>query len=152
MKIFIGADCKGVEMKQRIMKSLQEDGFEVIDTITPNNLEEDDYPDFAFEVGANVAKNENALGILICSSGIGMSIAANKVKGIRCARIVNEEDAMKAKNHNGANIIAVSSKNDFDNLLNMINIFISTKPVDIERRIRRIEKIIKYENGEYNEL
>lgn len=147
MKIFIGADYRGIEMKQRIMKSLQEDGFEVIDTVTPNT-EEDDFTDFAFEVGENVVKTENALGVLICSSGIGMSIAANKVKGVRCARIVSEEDAMKAKNHNGANVIAISSENSFDNLINMINVFISTKNVDIERRLRRIEKIIKYEQGE----
>ncbi len=151
MKIFIGADYRGVEIKNKIINSLKEDGFEVIDTRTPNRAE-DDFTDFAFEVGENVVKNENAIGILICSSGIGMSIAANKVKGIRCARIVNDEDAMKAKNHNGANIIALSSDNDISSLLNMINIFISTKNVDIERRLKRVEKIIKYENGEYNEL
>ena len=107
------------------MASLKEDGFEVIDTKTPNT-EEDDFTDFAFEVGENVVKNEKSLGILICSSGIGMSIAANKVKGVLCARIVNEEDAMKAKNHNGANVIAVSSEIEFNTLMNMINIFIST--------------------------
>ena len=89
MKIFIGSDHRGVLLKEKIKNSLEEDGFLVIDTITPNS-DFDDYPDFAFEVGENVINNPGNLGILICGNGIGISIAANKVRGIRCARVLSE--------------------------------------------------------------
>lgn len=151
MKIFIGSDHRGIELKQEIIKCLEEDEFSVYNTKTPNS-EIDDYPDFAFEVGENVLKNEDALGILICGNGIGISIAANKVKGIRCARVLNEDDAFKSKNHNGANIIAIGADLPIEEAMEIINVFISTKPASEERHLKRINKIIKYENGEYNEL
>lgn len=151
MKIFIGSDHRGMELKQEIIKCLVEDEFNVYNTKTPNS-EVDDYPDFAFEVGENVLKNEDALGILICGNGIGISIAANKVKGIRCARVLNEDDAFKSKNHNGANVIAIGADLPIEEAMEIINVFISTKPASEERHLKRINKIIKYEQGEYNEL
>lgn len=147
MKIFIGADHRGVLLKEKIISSLEEDGFSAIDTITPNN-EFDDYPDFAFEVGENVIKDAGNLGILICGNGIGISIAANKVKGIRCARVLSEDDAFKAKNHNGANCIAIAADLDINTAMEIINVFISTKAADEERHLKRIQKIINYEIGE----
>ncbi len=151
MKIFIGSDHRGVELKKQIINSLKEDGFIIVDTILQNN-EMDDYPDFAFEVGENVIKNENDLGILICGNGIGISIAANKVKGIRCARVLSEDDAFKAKNHNGANCIAIGADMPLASALTIINVFIGTKKASEERHLKRINKIIKYEQGTYNEL
>lgn len=151
MKIFIGSDHRGMELKQEIIKCLVEDEFNVYNTKTPNS-EVDDYPDFAFEVGENVLKNEDALGILICGNGIGISIAANKVKGIRCARVMSEDDAFKSKNHNGANVIAIGADQPLEKAMEIINVFISTKPASEERHLKRINKIIKYEQGEYNEL
>lgn len=151
MQIFIGSDHRGVELKQQIIKNLESDGFTVYDTKLKNN-EMDDYPDFAFEVGENVLKNEDALGILICGNGIGISIAANKVKGIRCARVLNEDDAFKSKNHNGANVIAIGADKSLNDAMEIVNVFISTKPASEERHLKRINKIINYESGEYNEL
>ncbi len=151
MQIFIGSDHRGVELKQQIIKNLESDGFTVYDTKLKNN-EMDDYPDFAFEVGENVLKNEDALGILICGNGIGISIAANKVKGIRCARVLNEDDAFKSKNHNGANVIAIGADKPLNDAMEIVNVFISTKPASEERHLKRINKIINYEQGEYNEL
>ena len=129
MKIFIGSDHRGVNLKEQIKKLLEEDGFLVNDTKTQNN-DSDDYPDFAFEVGESVLKNEGSLGILICGNGIGISIAANKVKGIRCARVVSEDDAFKAKNHNGANVIAIGADDEIGKVMEIISVFISTKPAD----------------------
>ena len=151
MKIFIGCDHRGVNLKNEIKQRLKEDGIELIDTKLLNSPE-DEYPDFAFEVGNNVINNPNSLGILICGNGIGISIAANKVKGIRCARTLTVDDAFKSKNHNGANIIALSSEIDIDTTMQIIDVFITTKPATEERHLKRINKIIKYENGEYNEL
>jgi ribose 5-phosphate isomerase B len=147
MTIYIGSDHRGVELKNIIKKALTEDGFNVIDTKL-KNYETDDYPDFAFEVGNNVRLSNDNLGILICGNGIGISIAANKVKGIRCARVITEDDAFKAKNHNGANIIAIGAEMEEAEALKIINVFISTKTASEERHLKRINKIIKYESGE----
>ncbi len=149
MKIIIGCDHRGVELKNEIIDNLKADGFDVISSSVINN-ENDDYPDFAFDV-ANQVKEDN-LGILICGNGIGISIAANKVKGIRCARVCDVDDVFKAKTHNGANIIAFGANNSIDKAMEMINVFIATKGPSEAKHIKRIEKIIKYENGEYNEL
>lgn len=149
MRIIIGCDHRGVELKNQIISNLKNDGFEVVESSVKNN-ENDDYPDFAFDV-ANKVKNDD-LGILICGNGIGISIAANKVKGIRCARVVDVDDVFKAKTHNGANVIAFGANNDIDKAMEMVNVFIATKYPTEERHLKRIEKIIKYENGEYNEL
>lgn len=151
MKIFIGSDHRGALLKQKIIAILKEDGLEVIDTKLQNK-EADDYPDFAFEVGNNVLKYKDALGILICGNGIGISIAANKVNGIHCARILNEDDAFKAKNHNGANAIAIGAEEGIHHAMEMINVFITTKPANEDRHLKRINKIISYEQGTYNEL
>ena len=149
MKIVIGCDHRGVELKNKIVKNLKNDGFEVIESTVVNN-ENDDYPDFAFDVANKVL--DNNLGILICGNGIGISIAANKVKGIRCARVTNVDDVFKAKTHNGANIIAFGANNSIEDAMEMVNVFVATKFPSEERHLKKIEKIIKYENGEYNGL
>lgn len=149
MKIIIGCDHRGVELKKQIINNLKNDGFEVVES-SIKNTENDDYPDFAFDVAKKITEDD--LGILICGNGIGISIAANKVKGIRCARVVDVDDVFKAKTHNGANIIAFGANNSIDKAMEMVNVFIATKYPSEERHLKRIEKIIKYENGEYNEL
>ena len=112
----------------------------------------DDYPDFAFDVCKRVVDNKNSLGILICGTGIGMSIAANKVKGIRAARCVNTDDAFFARNHNDSNVLCISSNNDINNIYEIVDTFLNTKTSEEERHHKRVQKIINYENGEYNEL
>lgn len=149
MKIVIATDHNGVSEKKEIINMLSE--YEIIDK-SPVNNSEDDYPDFAFAVGKCVASSEADLGILLCGTGIGMSIAANKVKGIRCAHCSSKEEAHLAREHNNANIIAVSYKNDISTIISMIREFISTNFSNEERHIRRVNKIIKYEEGTYNEL
>ncbi len=151
MKVFIGADHLGVKVKEELIKYLTSNGITVCDAGIENS-ELDDYPDFAFKVGDLVNSNDNSLGILICGNGVGMSIAANKVKGIRCVRAVTIDDAFKGKNHNGANVLAIGADLDEKLTKEIVDTFISTKLADTPRYLRRIEKIIKYENGEYNEL
>ena len=146
MKIYIAADHKGVELKEEIIKYLTTNGILVQD-IGLTNYELDDYPDFAFAVCEKVIKDSDSLGILICGNGIGMSIAANKVKGIRAARAVTVDDAFKAKNHNGANVLALSSEIDLATTKEIIDTFLITKAADDVRFKRRIEKIAKYESS-----
>ena len=146
MKIYISADHKGVELKNEVINYLTNNGITVID-IGLVNHDLDDYPDFAFAVCDKVVKDDDSLGILICGNGIGMSIAANKVDGIRAARAVSVDDAFKAKNHNGANVLALSSEVDLATTKEIVDTFIITKTATDERFRRRIEKIEKYESS-----
>lgn len=151
MTIYIAADHLGIELKKEIINHLIGNGLNVKE-ISINNSEFDDYPDFAFKLCNMVNKDEKSLGILICGNGVGMSIAANKVNGIRCVRAVTTDDAFKGKNHNGANVLAIGSNLGITLSKEIVDTFITTKPATLDRYLRRIEKIIKYENGEYNEL
>lgn len=151
MKLFIAADHLGIEVKNELIDYLKSNEIEALE-IGMDNTELDDYTDFAFKLGELVRNNENSLGVLICGNGVGMSIAANKVKGIRCVRAVDTDDAFKGKNHNGANVIALGANLGIDNIKEIVDTFISTKPASLDRYLNRINKIISYENGEYNEL
>lgn len=144
MKIAIATDHNGVNEKQEIIKYLEEKGIEILDLST-DNTPTDDYPDFAFRVAKSVINNECNFGILLCGTGIGMSIAANKVKGIRCAHVSNVEEAYHTRVDNDANMIALSYKNDLFNILEMIDKFINTPFSNEERHIRRINKIKEFE-------
>lgn len=143
MKIVIATDHNGVNEKKEIINNLS-DAYEIIDMST-NNTPTDDYPEFAFKVAEYVSKNQDTLGILMCGTGIGMSIAANKVENIRCAHVSNVDEAKLSRMHNNANIIALSYKNDINDILECINTFISTPFSNEERHIRRINLITKYE-------
>ena len=151
MTIYIAADHLGIEMKNELINHLNNNGIKTKE-IDIENTELDDYPDFAFKLGRLVNEDKNALGILICGNGEGMSIAANKVKGIRCVRATNTDDAFKGKNHNGANVLALGANLEIDLAKEIVDTFISTKSATLDRYLNRINKIIKYENGEYNEL
>ena len=151
MKIYIASDHRGVSEKEEIINYLQDNKMDIED-IGLANTEFDDYPDFAFKLGNLVSKNPQNLGILICGNGIGMSIAANKVKGIRAIRAIDEDDAYNGKIHNSANVLCLGSNLEKDLVKKIVNTFINTSNPFEERHIKRVNKIIKYENGEYNEL
>lgn len=151
MKVYIASDHRGVIYKNELITHLKSNEINVLEINVKNN-DQDDYPDFAFALCNEVLKNENSLGILICGNGVGMSIAANKVKGIRAVRAVNIDDACKAKNHNGANILCLGSDIDLELAKNIVDTFITTKYPSEERHLRRINKVLSYEEGTYNEL
>ena len=142
MKIAIATDHNGVNEKKELINRLKE--YDFVDLSTDNNPT-DDYPDFAKRVAEYVVNNTDSLGVLMCGTGIGMSIAANKVKGIRAAHCSNQEQAHLAKEHNNANIIALSYKQNIDELENMIKEFINTPFSNEERHARRVQKIIDME-------
>ena len=147
MKIAIATDHNGVNEKKEVIAKLKEYTF--IDK-SPNNYDTDDYPDFAFAVCDSINNKEADLGVLMCGTGIGMSIAANKVKGILCGHCSNVEQAHLTREHNHANIIAISYKQNVDEIVEMIKEFVTTKPSEEERHLRRVNKILKYEGS--NEL
>lgn len=144
MKIYIATDHRGVEIEDQVTEYLVSSGMDVIKSKLEHNPL-DDYPDFAFELGENVLKDAGSLGVLICGTGIGMSIAANKVKGIRAARCVDVDDAYYAKSHNACNVICIGTDISVEKICEIIDTFIHTKSADEEKHLRRIDKIIKYE-------
>lgn len=150
MKIAIGTDHRGRNLKEEIVK-YYEGKIEFIDC-SEVNYDTDDYPDFAFATCKNVLQDGVDAGIVICGTGIGISIAANKVKGIRCALVHNTNEASLAKEHNNANVLAFGADTPLEDAVQYIDKFISTTPSPDEKHKRRVEKILKYESGEYNEL
>ncbi len=145
MEIYIASDHAGLSKKQEIVEYLTQNEFKTLE-IDLKNHDTDDYPDFAFLLGEKVVET-GKLGILLCGNGIGMSIASNKVKGIRAARCLSKDDAFKAKNHNGANILVLDSSIELEKQIDIIDTFIVTKNPTEERHLRRINKIKEYENG-----
>ena len=146
MKIAIASDHRGVEYKREIIKYLEEKKHTIIDC-SKENTPTDDYPDFAFEVCKKVINKEVEIGILVCRTGIGMSIAANKVKGIRCAKINSKEDATLSRNDNGANVMTFNYTDDMNDIKMYIDAFIAADPINDERHQRRVEKITRYDNA-----
>ncbi|RXJ60626.1 ribose 5-phosphate isomerase B [Candidatus Marinarcus aquaticus] len=109
MTYYIGADHAGIDIKAYVKELFEKKGHEVID-LGPNTKDRVDYPDFAAKVCQEVLANEGSKGILICGSGIGMSMAANKFDGIRAALCHNEYSAKMAREHNDANVICLGER------------------------------------------
>lgn len=150
IKLFIGTDHNGVEYKKELIKLLEGE-FECVDCSLVNTPT-DDYPDFAFKVSNLVVENKASFGVLICGTGVGMCIAANKVPNIRCALVTSERVSRLARSDDDANIIALDSITPVQDAAELVRIFVSTPVKEEEKYHRRIKKIIDYENGEYNEL
>ncbi len=144
MKIGITSDHGGYSLKTKLIKYLKSK-YEVIDFGT-DSTNSTDYPDFAFKLAESVSKEDINYGIAICKTGIGMSIAANKVKGVRCAKIDNLNDAKCAKNHNDANMLAIGGDMSFMKARKLITSFLNSEQSKEERHIRRVNKIKEYEN------
>ena len=151
MKIAIASDHRGVQYKKEILEYLTQKGHAVIDC-SPENDPTDDYPDFAFKVCQEITDKKADIGILVCRTGIGMSIAANKVKGIRCAKVDSVEDAVLCRNDNGANVMTFNYTKDMTLIKEMVDAFIGAEVLNDARHVRRVDKIMKYEAGEYNVL
>lgn len=143
MKIAIASDHRGYDLKEYIKKNIKEIDFVDLGTNTSNS---GDYPDYAFKLGEYVVKN-NCLGIVICGSGIGISIACNKVKGVRCAKVNSIKDTKYTRHDNNANVISLSSEINRDRVLKIVRTFISEEFSNEERHIRRINKISEYEKS-----
>lgn len=143
MKIAIASDHRGYTLKEQIIDKLVNQ-YEIIDCGT-TSIESVDYPDYAFKLGNLVADKDVDFGIAICGSGIGISIACNKVKGIRCAKVSNEKEAQVTRNDNDANIVAFSSNTQLEEALKIINTFINTPFSNEPRHQKRIDKIKEYE-------
>ena len=141
MKIAIGSDHGGFELKETVKKHLQDRGFEVQDCGT-YSLDSCDYPQFGKAVAKKVASGECEKGIVVCTTGIGISIAANKVKGVRCALCSEPLSAKMTRLHNDANVLAMGGKMIGENLaLEITDVFLDTPFSAEEKHIRRVNQL-----------
>ena len=143
MRLGITNDHRGYKLKVELLEKLKKD-YEVID-YGAKGTENVDYPDYAFKLGEALTNKEIDFGIAICGSGIGISIACNKVKGVRAARVISIEDVIETRGDNDANIICLNENMDLDYAYNLIIAFITTPFSNLERHTRRINQIKKYE-------
>jgi ribose 5-phosphate isomerase B len=145
MKIAIGSDHRGFQHKAEIIADLQAAGHELID-MGCFDTQSADYPDPAFAVGRAVAAGDAQRGVLICGSGIGVSIAANKVKGVRAALCWTPAMAATTRQHNNSNVICFSADNtDIAGAVEMTGIWLASE-FEGGRHARRVDKIIDFEN------
>lgn len=144
MKLGIASDHRGYKLKERLKKYIIKEGYELEDFGT-DSLETVDYPIYGIKLAEAVRDKKVDLGIAICGTGIGISIACNKVKGIRCARIVSAEEAKITKVHNMANIVALNEKMPLFVAKDIVDNFVKTEYEDDERFVRRVDEISKYE-------
>ena len=147
MKIAIGADHAGFALKQQIAEALRQAGHQVIDDGT-NSTESTDYPDYAGKVARAVADGTVERGVLVCDTGVGMSIAANKVNGVRAALAVNPEEVQLTRRHNDANVLAIGAKyTDAAAAVEYVKLFLETG-FDGGRHQRRVDKITQMERSQ----
>jgi ribose 5-phosphate isomerase B len=150
MRISIGADHAGLGLKEHLREKLVRDGHDVVDHGT-NSGAASDYPDFAAPVARDVAAGRAERGVLVCSTGIGMSISANKVRGVRAALGTSVEEVGLVRGHNDANIITFGAKYTQPEAADaMLDVFLSTG-FEGGRHARRIGKIAALEQAEDRE-
>lgn len=142
-KIGIASDHRGYILKEQIIDRLMNQ-YDITDCGTTSE-ESVDYPDYAFKLGSLVADKDVDFGIAICGTGIGISIACNKVKGVRCAKVDTKEEAIATRVDNDSNIIAFGEKMPLEKAVELITIFIETKASEEEKHVRRRQKIKEYE-------
>ena len=141
MKIGIAADHWGYKLKEKLKKDLGKK-YEILDYGT-NSEERTDYPDYALKLGEAIRNKEIDFGVAICGTGIGMSIALNKMKNITCAKVNSVKEAKRAKEHNHANTLAMPGSICACKAKKMIEEFLNAKPNNEEAYLRRIEKVGK---------
>ena len=147
MKVAIGADHAGFELKEKIRKLLADQGIEVVDEGT-HSVDSVDYPDYARKVAETVARSEAQRGILVCGSGIGMAMAANKVHGVRAAHVTSEQEARLSREHNDANVVTLGARFlDDATAARIVDTFLTAR-FDGGRHQRRVEKISEIERQE----
>lgn len=146
MQIYLGADHGGFKLKEAVKAWLKEQAYSVEDLGAEKYQKTDDYPDYAFKVAQAVSKaekaNQKVLGILFCTSGTGMAVAANKVKGVRAVVLTDERTAQFAKAHNDANVVTLAG--DWvspEKAIQLLKVFFDTEKDFSPRHQRRLNKV-----------
>ena len=146
MKIAVAADHAGFALKEQLRRRLAQEGHEVVD-FGATSAESCDYPDFAQPAARDVAQGRSDRGILVCSTGIGMAIAANKIAGVRAAPAQSEDEVRMTREHNDANVLTLGAKYlDEERAIELIHVFLNTEFAG-GRHARRVAKIAQLEQG-----
>jgi len=145
VKVYLGSDHAGFEVKEKLKKFLDSKKINYEDLGALSYEKKDDYPNFAFKVGEKVVKDK-ARGILICGSGAGMTIAANKVRGVRAVAAYDEYSARMSREHNDTNVLGLRGRNfSFEKIKKIVSVWLNTNYSGVKRHTRRIRKISSYE-------
>ena len=151
LKIGFASDHRGYELKEKLIKyfSKQEGIVDITDCGT-NSTDSVDYPDFAYLLGKEIQTNSIDFGIAICGSGIGISIALNKMKGVYCAKVNNALEARYTRLDNNTNCVSFSGDTAFEEAIKIVDNFLNTDFSEEDRHKKRIEKIKKIEENLYD--
>jgi ribose 5-phosphate isomerase B len=148
MRIAIGADHAGVPLNEDVIEELRNAGHELIDLGTHDGSVPDDYPDYAKKVGEAVQSGSAEIGILICGSGVGASVAANKLRGIRAALCGDTYSAHQSREHDDCNLLCLGARVvGVELALDIVRAFVAARFTGEERHKRRVEKIRRLEEG-----
>lgn len=148
MRVHIGSDHAGYELKQHLREHLQQAGHQVIDHGPDAYDADDDYPTYCLRTGECVAAEPGSVGIVVGGSGNGEQIAANKVRGVRAALAWNAETAKLARLHNDANVVSIGARmHSLDEAADFVDVFLSTEFTGETRHSRRIDMLTTYEKS-----
>jgi ribose 5-phosphate isomerase B len=146
MRIAIGADHGGYPLNERVIDELRSAGHDVIDFGTHDGSVADDYPDYALKVGQAIQHSEADIGILICGSGVGASVAANKLKGVRAALCGDTYSGHQSREHDDCNVLCLGARVVGEELaLEIVRAFVGAKFSGEERHQRRLAKVLAME-------
>ncbi|QKW06473.1 ribose-5-phosphate isomerase [Streptomyces sp. NA04227] len=148
MRVYLGSDHAGYELKNHLVEWLKANGHEPVDCGPHIYDAQDDYPPFCLRAAEGTAREEGSLGVVIGGSGNGEQIAANKVKGVRAALAWSEQTAALGREHNDANVVAVGARmHSAEEATRFVEIFLNTPFSGDERHIRRIDMLSAYETS-----
>ena len=146
MRVHLGSDHAGFELKQAVLRRVAELGYEPVDHGPPAYDAQDDYPPYVLRAAQAAAAEQDSLGVVIGGSGNGEAIAANKVRGVRCALAWSVETAQLGRQHNDANVVGIGARmHDEAGALALVEAFLSTPFSGDERHSRRIAMLSEYE-------
>ena len=148
MKLGFASDHRGFKLKEELIKYFEKN-YEIIDCGT-NSLASCDYPVYAYKLGKLITNKDIDFGIAICGSGVGISIACNKIKGVYCAKVSNVDEALHTRLDNNTNCVALGEKTELKEAIEIIKTFINTEFSNLEKHNRRINLVKDIENGVYN--
>lgn len=148
MRIAIGADHGGYPLNERVISELSKAGHELVDFGTHDGSKADDYPDYALAVGQAIQSAEAEVGILICGSGVGAAVAANKIQGVRAALCGDTYSAHQSREHDDCNVLCLGARVTGSELaLEIVRAFVGARFTGEERHRRRLEKVAQIEKG-----
>jgi len=153
MHIAIGADHAGYPLNERVIEELRNAGHELLDFGTHDGSIPDDYPDYARQVGKAVQSGSSEIGILICGSGVGAAVAANKLRGIRAALCGDTYSAHQSREHDDCNVLCVGARvTGIELAMEIVQAFVNARFTGEERHKRRLAKVEELEREMFDEL